>query len=79
MQVLYVYVSVVTLPIQSNTKLMQQLKFGFKRGINCSKYWSKVTAGQNQYLDFLIDPSFQEVKNFCIFFRRCYTKIKPER
>ena len=32
----------------------------FKRTINCSKYQPKVSPeGQNQYLVFLIDPSFQ--------------------
>ena len=39
---------------------MQQSKSGFKRIINWSKYQSKVSIErQNQYLDFLIAPSFQ--------------------
>ena len=51
---------VVTLTIQDNAKLLQQLKSGFKRTINWNKYRTKVsTLGQIQYLDFLIDPSFQ--------------------
>ena len=54
------YVPVVTLTIQDNAKLLQQLKSGFKRTINWNKYGTKVsTLRQNQYLDFLIDSSFQ--------------------
>ena len=37
------YVSVVTLSIQDNAKLLQQLKLGFERTINWNKYQSKVT------------------------------------
>ena len=54
------YVPVVTLSTQDNTKLLQQLKTGFKRTINWNKYQSKVSRQtQNDYLDQLIDPSFQ--------------------
>ena len=54
------YLPVVTLSTQDNGKLLEQLKSGFKRTINWSKYQTKVsTERQNQYLDFLIDPSFQ--------------------
>ena len=35
------YVPVVTLPTQENTKFLQQLKSGFKRVINWNKYLSK--------------------------------------
>ena len=56
------YVPVATLSTQDNTKLLQQMKSGFKRTINSSKYQPKVTVQeQNQYLDFLINPSFQGV------------------
>ena len=45
---------------QDNAKLLEQLKFGFKRTINCDKYQLKTTIQiQNPYLYFLIDPSFQ--------------------
>ena len=55
---------------------MQQLKSGFKRTINCNKYQSKVTIQvPNRYLDFLIDPSFQEVNRlFVLLF-----EIKDDR
>ena len=36
------YVPVVTLSTQDNAKLLQQLKSGFKRIINCNKYESSV-------------------------------------
>ena len=56
------YVSVITLLIEDNAKLLQQLKSSFKRTINWNKYQTKVsTEGVNQYLDFLIDTSFQGV------------------
>ena len=43
------YVPVVTLSTQENTKFLQQLKSGFKRGINWNKYLSKPELlAQNQ-------------------------------
>ena len=49
----------VTLSAQDNAKLLQQLKLGFKRTINGNKcQWKVPSARQNQYLDFLIEPSF---------------------
>ena len=56
------YASVVTLSVQDNPKLWQQLKSGFKRTIKWNEYQTKVSAeGQKQYLDFLVDPMFQRV------------------
>ena len=73
------YVPFVTLSTQDNAKLLQQLKSGFKRTINGEKYQSKTsTERQNQYLDYLIDPSFQgENRLFVLSFedeaqRKCY-------
>ena len=52
-------IPVVTLSTQDNAKLLQQLKSGFRNTINWNNYPTKVlTEGQNQYLHFLIDPSF---------------------
>ena len=43
------------------------MKSGFRRTINCNKYQSKVRAeNQNQYLDYLIDPSFQGVNRLSV-------------
>ena len=56
------YVPVVILSTRDNAKPFEQLKSGFKRTIKGNKYQNKVsTDRQNQYLDFLIDPSFQGV------------------
>ena len=42
--------------------MLGQLKSSFKRAINWNKQQTKVsTERQKQYLDFLIDPSFQGV------------------
>ena len=38
------YVSVVTLSSRDNTKLLEQLKSGFKRIINQNKYQSKIST-----------------------------------
>ena len=52
--------SVVTLSVQNNAKLLQQLTTGFKRTINWNKYQSKPTLqARKQYLNYLTDPSFQ--------------------
>ena len=57
------YVPTVTLPTKDNAKLLEQLKSGFKRTIKWNKYQSKISAeAQNQYLDFLINPSLQGIK-----------------
>ena len=54
-----IYVPVVTLSTQENTKLLQQLKSGFKRVINWNKYVSKPELlAQNPNLNHLIEPSF---------------------
>ena len=54
------YVPVVTLSTQENTKFLQQLKSGFKRVINWNKYLSKPELlAQNQNLNHLVEPSFQ--------------------
>ena len=37
------YVSVLSLSTQDNANLLQLLKSGFKRTINCNKYQSKVS------------------------------------
>ena len=56
------YVSVVTLSIQDNAKLLQELKSGFKRTINWKKYQSNIkTYTQNRYLNHLVDLSYQGV------------------
>ena len=46
------YVPVVTLSTQDHTKLLEQLKSGFKKRTNWNKYQTKIsTEGVIQYLD----------------------------
>ena len=62
------YVPVVTLSIQDNTKLLQQMKSGFRRTTNWNKYQSKIsTESPNQYFDYLINPIFQGVNRLFFF------------
>ena len=61
------YVPVVTLSTQENTKLLQQSKSGFKRVINWDKYLSKPElSAQNPNLNHLNEPSFQRVKRLFV-------------
>ena len=61
------YVPVVTLSTQENTKLLQQLKSGFKRVINWNKYLSKPELlAQNTNLNHLVEPSFQGVNRLFV-------------
>ena len=61
------YVPVVTLSTQENTKFLQQLKSGFKRIINWNKYLSKPELlAQNPNLNHLVKPSFQGVNRLFV-------------
>ena len=61
------YVPVVTSSTQENTKLLQQLKSGFKRVINWNKYLSKPESlAQNPNLSHLVEPSFQGVNRLFV-------------
>ena len=56
------YVPAVTLLTQDNSKLLQQLKSGYKRTVNWNKYLSKLELlAQNPNLNHLAEPSFQGV------------------
>ena len=61
------YVPVITLSTQDNSKLLQQLKSGFKRVINWNKYFSKPELlAQNPNLSHLVEPSFQGVNRLFV-------------
>ena len=61
------YVPVVTLSTQENTKFLQQLKSGFKIVINWNKYLSKLELlAQNPNLNHLVEPSFQGIKRLFV-------------
>ena len=47
--------------------MLEQLKPGFKKIINWNKYQSQVsTEIPKQYLDYLIDPSFQGINTLFV-------------
>ena len=53
------YVPIVTLATQDNSKLLQQLRSGFKRVTNWNKYLSKPELlRRNPNLNHLVEPSF---------------------
>ena len=61
------FVPVVTLSTQGNTKFCQQLQSDFKRVINWNKYLSKPEIlAQNPNLNHLVEPSFQGVNRLCV-------------
>ena len=61
------YVPVVTLSTQENTKLLEQLKSGFKRVINWNKYLSKPDLlRRNPNLNHLVERSFQRINRFFV-------------
>ena len=61
------YVSVVTLSKENDTKLLEQLKAGSKRTIKWNKYRSQMTVqSNNNNLNYLIDSTFTNVKCFVV-------------
>ena len=61
------YVPVVTSSTQDKSKLLQQLKSGFKRTINLNKLQSNPkTHSQNRYLNHLVDSGFQGVNRLFV-------------
>ena len=56
------YVPVVTLSTHDNSKLLQELKSGFKRITNWNKYLPKPELlAQNSSLNHLVEPTFQGI------------------
>ena len=61
------YVPVVTLSTQENTKFLQQLKSSFNRVINWNKYLSKTELlAQNPSLNHLVEPSLPGVNRLFV-------------
>ena len=75
------YVPVVTLSTQENTKFLQQLKSGFKRVINWNKHLSKPELlAQNPNLNHLVEPSFQGINRlFVLAFENDNHRTSDER
>ena len=66
------YVPVVTFSKENDTKLLEQLKTGFKRTIKWNKYRSQMSIqNNNNNLNYLIDPTFTNVNRlFVLSFER---------
>ena len=61
------YVPVVPLSTQDNSKLLPQLKNGFKRTITCNKYLIKPELlAQNANLNHLVEQSFQGINRLFV-------------
>ena len=61
------YVPVVTLSTQDNSKLLPQLKSGFKRTVSWSQYLVKSELlAQNPNFNHLTEPSFQGVNRLSV-------------
>ena len=61
------YLPVVTLSTQDNSKLLPQLKNGFKRTITWNKYLIKPELlAQNANLNHLVEPSFQGINRLFV-------------
>ena len=61
------YVPVVTLSIQNNNTLLEQLKTGFKRTIKWNKHRSKMSSRtENNNLNYLTDPTFTKVNKLFV-------------
>ena len=53
------YAPVVTLSNEKDTKLLEKLKYGFKKTIKWNKYRLQMTIhNNNNNLNYLIDPTF---------------------
>ena len=61
------YVSVVALSAEDDSKLLEQLKTGFKRTIKWNKYRSEMShQTKNNNLNYLIDPTFTNVNRLFV-------------
>ena len=61
------YVPVITLSIQDDIKLLEQLKTGFKRTVTWNKYRSEMSnQTKNNNLNYLINPTFTKVNRLFI-------------
>ena len=61
------YFPVITLSINDNIKLLENIKQGFKRTISLNKYRSEITIqSKNINLDYLIDPTFRNINRLYV-------------
>ena len=60
------YMPVLTLSKENDTKLLEQLKIGFKRTIKWNKYRSQMTVQPHNNLNYLTDPTFTNVNRLFV-------------
>ena len=61
------YVPAVTLSAENHSKLLEQLKTGFKRTITWNKYRSGIShQTKNNNLNYLIDPTFTNMNRLLV-------------
>ena len=60
------YVPAVTLSINDNIKLLENIKQGFKRTISWNKYRSEITTQPKKKLYYLIDPTFKNINRLFV-------------
>ena len=61
------YVPIVTLSAENDTKLLEQLKSGFRRTIKWNKYVSQMSnQNKNNNLNYLIDTTFSNVNTLFV-------------
>ena len=75
------YFPVVTLSKENDTKLLEQLKSGFKRTVKGNKYRSQMTVqSNNNNLNYLVDLTFTKVNRlFVLSFERIKKKNNAEK
>ena len=61
------YIPVVTLSINNNIKVLENIKPRFIRKISWNKYkvWSDITI-KNNNLDYMIDPTFRKIHRLLV-------------
>ena len=61
------YVPVVALSAENDSKLLEQLKSGFRRSIKWNKYMPQMSnQNKNKNLNYLIDPTFSNVNRLFV-------------
>ena len=61
------YVHVVTLYINDNIKVLENLKQGFKRTVSLDKYRSEITTQlRNNNSNYMIDPTFTNINRLFV-------------
>ena len=61
------YATVVTLSMNNNIKLLENLKQRFKKTISWNKYRSEITTKpKNNNLDYMIEPKFRNINTLFV-------------